>query len=802
MIKNYIVTSWRNLLRQRGRTLINLSGLTLGITCSLVLFLMVEHLSSFDKFHSKWNRIFRVVNQSMGNQGMQYQSGIPTVLPDAFRADFPEAEEVIFTSYRAGALVTVPQRNGQPKKYQEERGVVFTEPGFFRMFDRNVIEGDAQSSLDDPNEAVISRGLAKKYFGTEDAIGEVVVFENNEYKVSAVIEDAPNNTDFPFNLMLSYATIRIQSLESGWNSIWSDEQCYFLLGEGENIEALEQRMPLFTKKYLGESDFDKTEFSIQPLSELHYDDRYGSYSYNTVPREILFALGIVALVLVITACVNFINLSTAEAVKRSKEVGVRKSLGSTRGQLIFQFLGETVIVTVVAVLASIACAQLTLGFVNSFLEMELALDLLNNQSLWIYLGSLTIGVALLSGLYPAFVISGFKPAQVLKNQMSNKGSSGYLLRRALVILQFFISQLLIIVTLVIIAQMEFSEKKNLGFEKEAIVLVPIPEPESIGGKAAHAGKIRTLRDEVASLAGVEGVSLSNSAPASGHVSGTNFSMEGVTEEFGTQVKQVDGKYLDLYQLKLVAGRNISDLDSVNGYLVNEKLVRTAGFTHSSEILGKQLTVWGKTYPVVGVVGDFHTMSLRRPIEATVLFNSARGYHTLAVKVNMSEAQEAIEGVRKKWEGTYPEHLFEYEFLDESIRQFYSGQRKMSVLVGTFTTIAIFIGCLGLFGLATFMANQKTKEIGVRKVMGASVESIVLMFSKEFIRLICIGFLLAAPLAWLAMNAFLSEFAYKITPGPGIFLTGLIATMLIATLTVGYQCIRVSRANPVKSLRYE
>jgi ABC-type antimicrobial peptide transport system permease subunit len=443
-----------------------------------------------------------------------------------------------------------------------------------------------------------------------------------------------------------------------------------------------------------------------------------------------------------------------------------------------------------------------LSFLNPFLEMHLALDLAHNTNLWIYLISVLIGVSLLSGLYPAFVVSGFKPALVLKNQMANKNSSSYLLRKGLVVLQFFISQLLIIVTIVIIAQMDYSSKKDLGFTKEAILFAPVPEREIPGTQNAAVSKMRTLREEMLRVPGVMNASLASAPPSSGNVSGTGFSIEGIADEFNTQIKLIDGNYVDLFEMELISGKNILDLDTAVGFLVNEKLAHIAGFKNAEEIIGRNLKVWGKTYPVTGVLKDFHTVSLRQPIEATVLMNRIRGFETLALKVDLNKAPDVIAQLKSKWEATYPEHLFEYDFLDENIREFYEGERKMSILLSSFTTMAIFIGCLGLFGLATFMANQKTKEIGVRKVLGASVESIVMMFSKEYIKLIFIGFLFAAPLGWLAMNAFLSEFAYKIEMGPGIFLAGLGITLLIAMLTVGYKCFRTANRNPVTSLRYE
>jgi putative ABC transport system permease protein len=536
------------------------------------------------------------------------------------------------------------------------------------------------------------------------------------------------------------------------------------------------------------------------LSELHFDERFGTFTYNTIERSMLITFGVIALILIITACINFINLATAEAIKRSKEVGIRKSLGGTRRQLIGQFLGETALVTVMSMLASLALAQLALTILNPFLELQLSLGLTSDWTLWIFLTVLTVVIAVLSGLYPAFIVSGFNPVLALKNLVSNKTSTGYNLRRALVVTQFFISQFFIIGTLVVINQMEYFLNKDLGFKKDAIIVVPIPEREepATGDKTS---KMKTLRDEMLRMSGVANASLNSAPPSSGNVSGTHFKIEGKEDDFRTQVKQIDGNYLDVFDLKIVAGQNIEDGDTAKGFLVNEKLARTAGF-EPQEIVGKTIEMWGRKLQITGVVKDFHTVSLREPIEATLMMNRLRGYETLSLQVNQNQIKSVIDKLKASWETAYPEHIFDYEFLDQQISEFYEGEQRMSTLLGVFSSIAIFIGCLGLFGLATFMANQKTKEIGVRKVLGASVESIVILFSKEYLRLILLGFLLAAPLSWYIMNKFLDDFAYKISIGPDIFLIGLGATLAIAMLTVGYRSLRAALVNPANSLRSE
>jgi putative ABC transport system permease protein len=801
MLKNYFTTAVRNLWRSKGSTLINVAGLTLGVATCLVLFLLIRQQSSFDKYHSKLDRIYRVVRQSDGNNGKNYDAGVQPVLWEAFKNDFPEAEEVVFTSYRAGDMITIPQSQGEAKKFGDDNGVVFTQPSFFKIFDRKILSGDANKGLDDPNEAIISKKAALKFFGKEDALGEVLIHEDKEYKVTAIMEDYPNNTDFPFHVMLSYITIKKEKDEVGWNSIWSDEQCYFLLKKESSIAEIERRLPDFYKKHLGEDNPDHSAFHTQTLASLHHDTNYGNYNYNTTSYEKIATMSVIGIFLIITACINFINLVTAEAIKRSKEVGIRKTLGSSRAQLIAQFLGESALVTISSVLLAICVAQVALPFLNTFLNAHLAIRFSGDMGLWLFVATITVVVSFLSGLYPSLVVSGFKPAFAIKNQINNKNSSGYNLRRSLVVLQFVISQFLIISTIVMIMQMDFFAKKDLGFNKDAIVNILIPENERFGF-ADGSSKMRTFREEVSRMPGIEMASLCRSAPSSGSVNSTDFTIEGKDERYGTQVKLIDGNYVNLFELKLVAGKNVLDLDTAQGFMVNEKLATMIGFNNPQEIIGQRLKMWGKTLPVVGVIHNFHTMSLHEPVDATILFNQIRSYSNISLKVKLSDFQETVKQVQQKWEAAYPNHIFSYKFLDEELKEFYESEQKMSTLITVFTSIAIFIGCLGLFGLATFMANQKTKEIGVRKVLGASVQSIVMLFSKEYVKLILIGFALAAPFAWYVMNKWLNDFEYKINIGPTIFVVGLAITFLVAIVTVGYRSLRAATINPVDSLRSE
>jgi len=803
MFNNYLKTALRNLIRQRTTTMLNIGGLTLGLATSLILFLLVRYHKSFDTFHSNYDRTYRAVVQSDGNNGKNYTPGVYPVFPEAFVNDFPEADQVTFISYRAGSFITIPQVNADPKRYDEEKGVAFAQPSFFKVFDRKILIGDATTGLDEPNEAILSSRWAMKYFGKEDAIGEVLKYEGHEYRVTAIMEDLPTNTDLPFDLLVSYITIKKEKDENGWRGIWSDEQCYFTLRAGSSISDIEARIPAFVSKYLGDParNQDNTTFIMQPFSEVHYDERFGNYNYNTISNSQLNALTLIGIFLLLTACINFINLTTAEAVKRSKEVGIRKALGSTRPQLALQFLGETTLITFVSILLALVVAEIGLASINAFLDLSLTLNYSSDIALWVFLVSTLVAVSLLSGIYPSLVVSGFNPISALKNQIRATQSTGFNLRRGLVVMQFFISQLLIIGTIVLISQMNFLKTKELGFRKEAVVIVNIPEQET-ATEGDGISKMRALRNDLMKVAGVEATSLSSTPPSSGSVSSTDFQIEGSDEHYGTQVKQVDGNYLDLYKLELLAGTGLSDADTAQTMVVNEKLMQVVGFTDPKEIIGKRIKMWGKNLPVSGVVKNFNTVSLQDPMEATLMLNRIRGYETLSIKLNPQSVQQSLKEIQERWEQTYPEFIYSYKFLEDEIGEFYQSETKMSVMLTVFTSMAIFIGCLGLFGLTVFMANQKTKEIGVRKVLGASVENILFLFSGEFVRLILVGFVLAAPVSWYFSTKYLEQFAYKISIGPSVFILGLGSTCLIAFVTVGYRSIKAAMINPATSLRSE
>ncbi|MEQ8363895.1 MAG: ABC transporter permease [Cyclobacteriaceae bacterium] len=794
MLKNYFTITIRNLKRNLSYSVINVFGLALGITCSMVLFLMITFYTSYDSFHDNKERIYRVVGSSDNNGRADYSPGVPVPLPDAVRNEFTGIEHVLFISGGYNGIFTIEQ-NGAKKIFEQPEGFAYTDSTFFTFFKRDLIAGDFRTALQQPNQVLLSEKTARKFFGDKNAVGELVRLDNKtDLKVTGVMDNHPDNTNFPFEILISYATIQKEQEERGWGSTSSDNQCYVMLQSGVMPSDVDNQFPDLVKKYQGDRASREVKRWLQPLSELSYDERFGNYRYTTISKSSIMAMGVVAVFLLITASINFINLSTAVAVKRSKEVGIRKVLGGQRAQLVGQYLAETGLITFIALLLSVGLSELTLLQLNSFLDINLHVDFGNIQLL-LFLGLVWIVVSFVSGFYPALLLSGFSPALALKNKITNKSTGGFALRRGLVVFQFVISQLLIVGTVILLSQMNFLESKDLGFSKDAIITMPIPDNAPLNNK-------KVLKSELLNMAGVESASLCSRPPSSGAVAMTGYNLEASEGEHITQVKMADEDYINLFQIELLGGNNLVGLDTANSCLVNEQLVKSVGLENSEDIIGKVISIWGQQLPVAGVVKNFHTMSLEREIDPTIIFNRMNRYETMAVKLRAGRVNETLPEIEKAWSAQYPDFLFSYQFMDEEIREFYETEQKMSTLLVIFSVIAITIGCLGLYGLISFMANEKEKEIGVRKVLGASVGNILFIFSKEFIILIVVAFLMAAPLAAYIMGNWLDNFAYRIPLTGLMFVTGIAATFIIAFVTVGFRSVRAALANPINALRNE
>jgi putative ABC transport system permease protein len=808
MIRNYIKTAWRNLLRNKSYAAINVIGLAIGIAACLLIFLIVHFETSFDNFHSKKDRIYRVVTAFSNPDGIHLSSGTPLPIAEGLRIDFPQLKDVAAIFQNDGSHYSIGNSSkGEPVKKFKEDEAYYAEPQFFNIFDFGWLAGDKKTALTDPNTVVLTQDEADKFFGDwHSAMGKIIRYENKtDLKVTGILKNTPANTDFPLKLVISYASVNVKGSDfygniHDWVSTFGDHSCFVVLPPNMNAGQFNQNLKTFVKKHKP-ADYVKDGFQLQALSDMHYNTEIGVFSNHAFSKQLIKAISLIGLFLLIIACVNFINLATAQAVNRSKEVGIRKVLGSNRNQLIFQFISETLIITVFAVVLAIGLAEIALPMLNKLLEIQLDSAFIADPVLLLFLLGVIICVTLLSGFYPAMVISGFNPIAALKNKIVSARTSGISLRRALVVLQFCIAQVLVIGTLVIIHQMDYFKNKSLGFDKDAIITVPFP------GDSVNRIKLNTLHDQLLLLPGIKDVSYSFASPSDNNGWGSDFKYNNSPKQtnFSAQLKWADAEYFNLYKLQFVAGHPYSKGDTIHGYVVNETLVKKLGVANPKDAIGKYIKLWDdkkKYAQIVGVVKDFNISSLKNAIQPVLMSSWKDVYQKINIKLQPTNINQTLASVEKLWSSTFPDGIYEYQFLDEKIANFYKSEDQLSQLYKIFAGIAIFISCLGLYGLVSFMAVQRTKEVGIRKTLGASVGSIVYLFSKEFTLLIIIAFGISAPIGWFFMHWWLQDYTYKISIGPGIFILAIVVSVAIAWITVGYKAIMAALANPVKSLRSE
>jgi ABC-type antimicrobial peptide transport system permease subunit len=559
----------------------------------------------------------------------------------------------------------------------------------------------------------------------------------------------------------------------------------------------DRSLKTFVKKHTPD-EYANHGYILQPLADIHYDSRFGTYSGSTFSKKLITALGSIGFFLLIIACINFINLATAQAANRSKEVGIRKVLGSGKKRLILQFLSETFLITLIAVVGAIGFTLIVLPLLNNLLQTSVEIH--PGFSLMAFLFSLIILVTILSGLYPAVLLSGFNPITVLKSKLTSKTAGGLSMRRVLVVFQFTIAQALILVTLIVVSQMNFFQNASMGFDKEAIVTVPL------ANDTARLVRAKALKLQLLQLAGVKNVSLSTFTPIdkAGWDGDFTFDNSVKKSDFNAEFKWADADYFATYNLRFVAGQPYREADTVSGFVVNELMVKKLGFSNPREVIGKRLTFWNGAISarIVGVVKDFNSSSLEKEMRPVVLGSYQPIYRILNIKIQPQQVKQTLAAIAKLWSNTYPDFTYEYHFLDDTIAALYKQESRLSQLYQLFAGIAIFISCLGLYGFVSFMAVRRTKEIGIRKVLGASVIHLIYIISKEFTVLIGVAFLIATPIAWYFMHQWLQKFAYRTTVGVELFLLTFLAAEMIAWLTVGYQAIKAAVANPVKSLRTE
>jgi predicted permease len=796
MLKNYFKIALRTLNRQKTYTAINVVGLTLGISAAILIFTLVSYQLSFDDFHPDKDRIYRLTTD-MRSETLDHFACVPQPLGKAFRNDYDLAEKTARVVYYKQTLVSLPNSK-EIKKFEEDNGVAFAEPAFFDIFNFPLVQGDKRTALKNPNSAIITESIAKKYFGSEGAatsIGRTIRVNNDiNFTITGILKDLPPNTDRKQEVYLSYDNLKDwnpwYASDSSWGDLYTGSNCFVLLRPNITAAAADRACTGIVNKYLNAEDAKVYSFHLQPLADIHTNTRLD----GVFDKKYSWTLLIIAVFLLATACMNFINMATAQALNRGKEVGIRKVMGSLRNQLFWQFIAETALITIAAGLLAWVVAIVALPALNQLTFAKMSVRLFSTwRSMAFFLGIISL-VVFAAGSYPGLVLSRFQPVLALKSKLSQAHIGGFSLRRLLVIVQFGITQVLIISMIIIAWQMHYSMNLDMGFNRESIVTMPLPDNDLT--------KMHTLRTRLTAIPGVEKLSLCMQPPAARRNQNTSLQFDNrpKPEVWGVNMKSADDQYLSTFDLKLTAGRNLYPSDTTREYLVNETAVKKLGLSSPLDAIGKMITVNDDRAPIVGVVKDFHILSVKNDIAAVAISANARRFQTICIKVNPHQLRKVLASAESVWNSTYPDYLYSYTFLDDRIADFYFIDTILLKLIEVFAGIAILISCLGLYGLVSFMAVRRTKEVGVRKILGASVIQISWLFGREFLRLIGIAFLAAAPIAWMATHSYLKDFKYKITVGPLLFLIGLAATILIAAIAVGYRSWRAAIVNPVKSLR--
>ena len=803
MFRNNFILAWRNLGRQKVFSVINILGLSIGITCCLVISIFVRYELGFDHYHEKADQTYKVVQETKFAEGMKYWNTTAYPLAEAIRNDFSNVSMVTQASGPVPRMFRAEDKSGNVFRFEEEY-VLFVDPYYPKVFDFTWIQGNPETALSNTSSVVLTESIARKYFNKEmsneeSILGRQMMLNNkDELTITGLVADAPGNTSLKFNMLIPYAFFKMHNEYSANN--WSGNyqgSTFVTFNKDQSPETLEKQFIAWKKKYLKPEDDNRIDYKLVPLKEMHTNSKYGSGPRSYVmPLKMIFAAIGVAIFILAIACVNFINLATAQAANRAKEVGIRKMMGSSKGGLVTQFLAENILLVSITIVVSVAVTQFAIDGINqmlSIITLKLAFDWISLVIVFI-VGLL---VVIFACLYPSAVMASFKPVDSLKSKFNNR-TGGLSLRRTLIVFQFAIVQLFIIATLVVGAQMNYFKNADLGFSrKDPVIAVNMNEP----------AKAEVFRQQLLSNPEIKDVTFSSSSAIAeyNHNLGTSFRLPGQGEEdgIGAEEKGVDLNYIPFFGLDLIAGRNFLSMEETfTEFVVNERVCKALGRT-PTQMLGQRLIINEGEGTVVGVIKDFHNKSLQDDISPCIFLNSSWWLERVNVKLHSTaNMPDVLSFVEKQWKELYPEGVYKYSFLDDSIAQNYALEQLVYKGFSVFSILTILIGCLGLYGLLSFITLRKTKEVGIRKALGASVGQIVGMFNKEFIVLVIIAFVIAAPLAFYFMNQWLQDFTYRISLTWWMFGVGVLLTIVITLATISYQSIRAAMANPVDSLRNE
>ncbi len=805
MLRNYIKIAIRNLLRYKGYTAINILGLAIGMACVILIMLYVQREVSFDGFHDKKEEIYRlnirVTNPQTGD--IRERAVGPFRLADELKPDFPDFENII----RFAAQFRESIEYGD-EIYVEEK-LTFVDPEVFDVFSFTLSKGDPKTALQNPFSLVISKEISEKYFGTDDGVGKVIRMRDQDFEVTGIMDDIPDNSIFDYNILVSMncsKTVFSRIVLENWGEGYVET--FAVLPPGLKPSGMEERLAKFVDVKLEAWREASPRLIMQPLSDIYLNSQDIS-SFATVGDIIyVYAFSFIALFILIIACINFMNLSTAKSSLRAKEVGLRKVVGAMKSQLIGQFLSESTILAFISLFIALLLAWISLPFFNTLAESNLELNLTANAPLFIGLIIITLFVGLAAGSYPALLLSSFKPVSVLSGQM-NTGAKGGLLRKVLVAFQFATSIFLLVITGIVYKQLDYVKNMDLGFDKEHIVLMGTPTDMR--------GQYEQFANELKKNPNVISGAGSSRVPPGRLSSSLQARPEGVPEDQyrGMQTVWTDYDFIETMGFQMASGRSFSrdfPSDSRTAFILNEAAVKDLGWTNehaigktfgSSEITDWDVGQWvNRDGQVIGVIKDFHFETLKKPIIPTVYFVAPYMAWNYAVRIRPDNIPATIRHIEEVYAQFNPEVPFEYTFVDENYAELYKAEERQGTIFGIFALLAIFVACLGLAGLASFTAEQKKKEVGIRKILGASSANIMVLLSKEFSLLVIIAAVIASPIAWYLMNGWLREFAYRIPIGISVFIISASIAMVIAWVTVSLQTAKAAFDNPINSLRRE
>ncbi len=807
MIKNYFTSAFRNFLRHKSFTFLNVIGLSLGMAVSLLILQYVKYEKSYDTFHSKASDIYRIQYNAWQNGKLRFEcaAAVPAVGP-ALKNNFPEVKQ--FTRlYPVSGVVSYENSKHGLISFLEEK-MQITDPAVFEVFDFHLIKGNEQTSLQGPNKVVISKKAARKYFEDDDPIGKTIAWNGNQkFEVTGIFEDVPANSHIKFDILFSYQTLNTQTKnesETSWG--WYDFNTYVLLQPAADAKILQAKWDKYVLSIRGEEwkkYNSKQAFILQPLLEIHL---HSNLLQESQPEEkgdgdSVYALSIIAFFILVIAWVNYINLATAKSFDRANEVGVRKVMGAQRSQLIKQFLSESFLVNLLAAVLAVIIVQMAWNSFSSLAGRNIPVAYLTQKDFWLLILILFVLGSLLSGSYPALILSSFKPVAVLKGKVM-RTSQGSFLRKSLVVFQFVASVVLISSSVIVYQQLNFMKGQNLGVDiNETIVLKGPGLTDSL-----YAQKVESFKTEVLKIAGAKNITSSTNVPgdeifwASG--------IRKLTAEASTSISGytvgIDQDYISSFNLGLVTGRNfdIHHPNEKKNVILNRAMVEALDFKDSKTAIGEKVIQGRDTMEIVGVLENYHQMSLKEAITPLVFRYTPTFTSFFSVKIESKNYQEILGSVDQLWKSYFPGNPMDYFFLDKFFNRQYESDQQFGRVFSLFTGLAIFIACLGLFGLASFMTIQRTKEIGIRKALGSTSSNIVLLLSKGFVQLVLVANLIAWPLAWWIMRLWLQSFPYHININPALFIVAGLGVVAIAFISVGFQTIKAARINPANTLKYE